>query len=88
MRLRVDTFNGQVIHLRGKGRDGGKPRTIKVHPETRCYLADFLTFRERLVREALEEAHLRRYNRSRRIREEIRAKTLSRPNQTSERETG
>jgi integrase len=179
LRLRVQSFDRELIHIRGKGRLGGKPRTLKAHPETSQYMADFQMFRERLVQEALledptrdvpdalflyyrkgwrlapcqktamdqrlhcmrdlsglcfghhtlrrtcarewwkeevpletisemlghksikttreylgitvedmGEAHQGRYNRSRQIRERLRAKTLNRPNQASERYTG
>ena len=52
-RLRVQDFQGEIVHVLGKGSGDGKPRDLKQHPETPYYLADYLEWRSDLVRRAL-----------------------------------
>ena len=52
-RLRLEDFEGDIVHVLGKGRGPGKPRDLRAHPETDSYLAEFLIWREDLVRRAL-----------------------------------
>lgn len=54
-RLKVQDFDGPVVHVLGKGRGEGKPRDLKKHPETDHYLADYLEWRENVIKTALRE---------------------------------
>ena len=55
LRLKVDDFQtGRMnqVNLLGKGRNGGKPRTISWHPETSTVLAGYLELREAEIEKA------------------------------------
>lgn len=52
LRLKVDDFCGDRIMVLGKGRMGGKVRTIPYHPETRQILAAWLKERNDMVEKA------------------------------------
>lgn len=52
LRLKVEDFHGDRIRVLGKGRMGGKVRTIPYHPETRQVLSAWLSERKRMVEKA------------------------------------
>lgn len=53
-RLRMSDIEDNAIHVHGKGRGGGKYRTIAFAPDTRAELQYLEEIRERLVEEVLE----------------------------------
>jgi integrase len=55
VRLKVQDFDGPLVHVLGKGRGEGKPRDLKKHPETDLYLEAYLEHRENIIRTALRE---------------------------------
>jgi len=42
-------FNGSVVHVHGKGRGGGKFRTVPFHPETRVIICSWLLERRKIA---------------------------------------
>jgi len=52
LRLRPGDFKGDRVSVLGKGRQGGKWRTIRYHPETREVIGIWLLERQRLIAEA------------------------------------
>ena len=56
LRLKVDDFQSgraNTIHIHGKGRNGGKHRTMNWHPETGAILGVYLTgHRQRVIDKA------------------------------------
>lgn len=53
MRLTPDSFRGDVVHVHGKGRGGGKHRTVRYHRDTRTLVQWMLHERERMIREVI-----------------------------------
>lgn len=54
-RLTVESFDGEIVHVQGKGAGEGKARDLRKHPETDHYLADYLEFRRAVARRAMQE---------------------------------
>lgn len=52
IRLQVEDCKSNYLHVRGKGRSGGKWRTMPYHPETRRIIEAWVDERDRLVAEA------------------------------------
>ena len=55
LRLTVEDFDAEVVHVMGKGMGEGKPRDLLKHPDTDHYLADYMDYRQTLIRKALRE---------------------------------
>jgi len=52
-RLTPQSFNGEVVHVLGKGRQGSKPRTVRFHRDTRSIVEWMPQERQRMIEEAI-----------------------------------
>jgi integrase len=54
MRLHVEDITRGAVQIRGKGKFGGKPRTISYHPRTIAELGNYMDLREVIAEKALK----------------------------------
>lgn len=57
MRLTVEDVREQIMDVRGKGRGGGKWRTLAWAPDTRAELEHYLQLREEMIAQARRRNH-------------------------------
>lgn len=57
-RAKISDFKERSVRVHGKGRFGGKIRTIPLHPNTWKVLTSYLEYRQSLIKENISRGHL------------------------------